>query len=325
MDNITHSDILGTPLSDVVNSRKYHKKHSKFVSSTPLNEGQNHQNNSFIKQESRTFFSINERLANLLDKVLPLKKKWSTNFHQSCIIYTNLATYIYKILPESPAFENHDDTVTYALCDLYFNDNVEQLTKFRHGQVLETYYDKLDDCIKNMEDCGVQLKSMMNQFNALRRLDQNESIYQLATCQSDVYSSIDAKNNNSTSEYHDDTNFITLNATQSFLSSLKQEHRKNSSSTFLYESLIIEIDGLIKQIDRDVNIRKYLMKIILPMNLHYYHFNLNTVNKVNSTNDNDVLLKLVSIWRHFGQYVTWWIVLSISKHILSIISKIQSK
>ncbi|KAK4471371.1 hypothetical protein MN116_004805 [Schistosoma mekongi] len=314
MDDIAHSNIPGTPLSDVVNSRKHHKKYAKFVSSTPLNEGQNHQNNSFIKQESRTFFSINERLANLLGKVLPLKKKWSTNFHQSCVIYTNLATYICKIPPESPAFDIHDDTATYALCDLYFNDNVEQLTKLRHGQILETYYDKLDDCIKNMEDCGVQLKSMMNQFNALRKLDQNESIYRLATCQSDAYSSIDAKNS-STSEYHDDSNFITLNSAQSFLSSAKQEHQKNPSSTFLYESLIIEIDGLIKQIDRDVNIRKYLMKIILPMNLHYCH----TVNKASSTNDNVVLLKLVSIWRHYGHYVSWWIVLSMSEHISSII------
>ncbi|CAI2728065.1 unnamed protein product [Schistosoma spindalis] len=314
MEAKSNSSVSGASLSKDVKSWKYRNNHSKFITSTPIND-QNNQNISSVKQESRISFSINERLTNLLNKILPLKKKWNTNFHQSCIVFTNLATHICKILSGSSSFENHDDFVTYGLCNLYLNDNLEQMTKLRDGQILETYYDKLNECIKNMEDCGVQLKSMLDQLNALRKLSQNESIYQqYATCQSTLNSSVKIK---SDSTLEDDNSLFTLNSTRSYPStSLKQRtQQRKLCGTYLYEVLPFEINGLINQIERDSSIRKYLVKIILPSTSHYFQ-----VNTIVQGNDNVVLLKFASIWRHFGQYVSWFIVISMSEHILKTIS-----
>ncbi|CAH8561159.1 hypothetical protein MS3_00005679 [Schistosoma haematobium] len=309
MEEKSNSSVFVASLSKDVKSWKYRNNHSKFITSTPIN-CQNHRNISSVKQESRISFSINERLTNLLNKILPLKKKWSTNFHQSCIVFTNLASNICKILSGSSSFENHDDFVTYGLCNLYLNDNLEQMTKLRDGQILETYYDKLNECIKNMEDCGVQLKSMLDQLNALRNLSQNESIYQqYATCQSTLDSSVKIKSGSTL----DGNSLSTLNSTRSRPStSLKQQtQQRNLSGTYLYEVLNIEINGLINQIERDSSIRKYLVKIILPSTSHYFR-----VNTTVQDNFNVVLLKFVSIWRHFGQYVSWFAVISMSEHIL---------
>ncbi|XP_018651316.1 hypothetical protein Smp_029970 [Schistosoma mansoni] len=318
MEEKSHSSVSGAS-SKNVKSCKYRNNHSKFITSTPIN-GQNHRNNSSVKQESRTSFSVNERLTSLLNKILPLKKKWNTSFHQSCIVFTNLATHICKILSGSSSFENHDDFVTYELCNLYLNGNFEQMTKLRDGQILETCYDKLNECIKNMEDCGVQLKSMLDQLNYLRKLNQNESIYQqYATCQSILDSSVKIK---SDSTLEDDNSLFTSNSTRSFTStSLKQRRQQQKlSGTYLYEVFTIEINGLINQIERDTSIRKYLVKIILPSTLHYFH-----LNNIVQDNDNVVLLKFVSIWRHFGQYVSWFTVVSMSEHILKTISIIQTE
>ncbi|CAH8499859.1 unnamed protein product [Schistosoma turkestanicum] len=318
MEEKKRSSVSDTFLPKNVKNRKHRNNHSKFITSTPLNEGQNNRNSS-VKQESGTSFFINERLTNLLGKISPLKKKWSTNFHQSCIIFTNLATHICKVLSGTSSLENHDDFVTYALCDLYLNDNIEQMTKLRNGQILETYYDKLNECIQNMEDCGVQLKSMINQLNALRKLDQDESIYQqYATCQSSLHSSFKIKNN-STLEY--DNNCFNSHSTESFPSTLvrQQTQQRQLNGANLYDVFIIEVNGLINQIERDSCIRKYLMKIILPSTLHYSH-----MNTIGQDNDNVILLKFASIWRHFGQYVLWFNVVSMSEHILETISMIQT-
>ncbi|CAH8286817.1 unnamed protein product [Schistosoma margrebowiei] len=309
MEEKSNSSVSVASLSKDVKSWKYRNNHSKFITSTPIN-CQNHRNISSVKQESKISFSINERLTDLLNKILPLKKKWSTNFHQSCIVFTNLATNICKILSGSLSFENHDDSVTYGLCNLYLNDNLEQMTKLRDGQILETYYDKLNECIKDMEDCGVRLKSMLDQLNALRQLSQNESIYQqYATCQSTLDSSVKVKSDSAL----DDNSLSTLNSTRSYpLTSLKQQtQQRKFRETYLCEILNIEINGLIKQIERDSSIRKYLVKIILPSTSHYFQ-----VNTFVQDNDDAVLTKFVSIWRHFGQYVSWFTVISMSEHIL---------
>ncbi|VDO90147.1 unnamed protein product [Schistosoma mattheei] len=150
----------------------------------------------------------------------------------------------------------------------------------------------------------------LDQLNALRNLSQNESIYQqYATCQSTLDSSVKIRSCSTL----DGNSLSTLNSTRSYPStSLKQQtQQRNLSGTYLYEVLNIEINGLINQIERDSSIRKYLVKIILPSTSHYFQ-----VNTTVQDYDNVVLLKFVSIWRHFGQYVSWFTVISMSEHIL---------
>ncbi|CAH8528739.1 unnamed protein product [Heterobilharzia americana] len=307
MEDKTKSCASNATSSDKNKVRRRRNYHSKVITSTPLNEGSCHQNNSSITKESGTFPSITERLPSVLGKISSLEHKWSKNVHQSCIIFTNLATHICKILLGSLSVNDLDDCITYTLCDLYLNQNVEQTKKLRVGQILETGYDKLDEHLTSMENCCTQLNSLVNQFNALSKLDQNESLCHYATCYSKSYSSLNTQKNYSMPE---DTSLLSNSVQSPRPLSSRQSQQYNQ--LFLWEPFRAELNGLINQIERDLTIRRHLTKIILPHSLQTHGSG--------STGDNDNILRLVSLWRHMGQYVTWSSVVSMSEHILQILS-----
>ncbi|CAH8849875.1 unnamed protein product [Trichobilharzia szidati] len=290
---------------------KHRNNHSKVVTSTPVNEGPYRPNISSVTRESSTFLSINERLSGILAKISSLEDKWSTNFRQSCIVFTNLATHIWKILTDSLSTDNIDDCITYTLCDLYLSDNKETMKKLRTGLILETDYDKLAEHVKNMEDCCTQLKLLTSQFDALSKLDQNESLHRYST--TGCYS----RNNNSSFSTR---KCSTPGGGDDDISSCMQSQQSNQ--LFSWKSFSMELIGLVNQIERDLTIRRHLIKIILPRALHTRDSRRRRSGGGGGGDpgENDDLLKLISIWRHFGQYVQWSSVLSMSEHILKILS-----